>query len=265
MCLPQAHPRGGIYPDDGDQGDTIVGNVFYKAAHRAVLLNGGAGHKVNENLFLKGYIGIYNTEGYSEKNYLNIAKFDSGELKRGDKGDYIWRTERVIGAKGWDREPWASRFPLFRKIMNQEKMRFYPIECDFSRNCFSGNFRNIEYRIRSGVKDVAKVPFIKSSDNREIEMSIFQDPKALDFRYRSGKPSGLPTIPFSEIGLKKDGYRKQLADKSEYRTKVQSHFEGQASYHPKARYDAKTINKQLYFNTGVLLKESGGFLHPAGL
>ncbi len=266
MCLPQAHPRGGIYPDDLDQGETIEGNVFYKAAHRAVLLNGGAGQHVRNNLFLKGYIGIYNTEGYAEKARQMPARFESGELKRGDKEDRIWRTEQVVGPAGWNEKPWASRYPLFRKIMNQEKMRFYPIECDFSGNRFAGNWRNIEYRFASGqtgVKDIGEVPFIRVEDNREISMRVFRDPKSLDFSYKPGRDNAsLPEIPFPKIGLTADGgYRTSEPDKQRYRAAVRKHFARRPSYDPEAEYDPKTINAMVYFNSGRLLAEWGGLIH----
>jgi len=267
MCLPQAHPRGGIYPDDGDQGETIERNVFYKAAHRAVLINGGAGHKVRENLFLEGYIGIYNTEANAERRFRDIARYNSGELKRGDKGDAIWRAEQVVGPNGWNQKPWASRFPLFREIMNQERMRFYPIECDFSGNRFSGNWRNIEYRIGSGVadvKDIAKARFIRSGDNREISMDVFRNPVTLDFGYRSPPDSaGLPRIPFAQIGMTADTYRQQPPAKNLYRAAVRRHFAGRPSYDPLGVYDPMTINQTVYFNTGRLVLESGGMLHGA--
>jgi len=81
----------------------------------------------------------------------------------GDEDDWVWRTEQVVGKEGWNKEPWANRFPGFRRIMNQEKMRHYPIECVYAGNRFSGNWRNIEHRIGSGptgVKPVEEVPFI---------------------------------------------------------------------------------------------------------
>jgi hypothetical protein len=265
MCLPQAHPRGGIYPDDRDQGDTIERNVFFKAAHRAVLINGGAGHQVRENLFLDGYIGIYNTENGAAEMPDTIARYDSGELKRGDKSDYIWRTEQVVGPEGWNREPWASRFPVFRKIMNQEKMRFYPIECEFTGNRFSGNWRNIEYRVaygEQGVKDIEEVTFIRTDDNQEIPMDVFRDVDSLDFRYLpdQGKVS-LPDIPFERIGLVADSYRQPEPDKRHYRAAIREHFSDRPSYDPKAVYDPKTINRNVYFNSGLLLDACGGFIY----
>ena len=257
MCVPKAHPRGGIYPDDRDQGDTIVNNLFYKAAHRAVLINGGAGHTVKGNCFLQGHIGIYNTESGSEKICQDQARYDAGELKRGDKTDYIWRTEQAIGPEGWNQEPWASRYPLFRMIMNQERKRFWPIECDFSNNCFSGNFRDIEYRFASGeqgVKDISEVPHIRAENNRTISMTVFRDPNAMDFRYRTRRNDrDLPDIHFEDIGLFQDRFRPNPPDKQAYRQAVQRRFAQRKSYDPDARYDPQSINDLIYFNTGKLL------------
>lgn len=266
MCMPQLHPRGGIYPDDLDQGETIEGNVFYKAAHRTVLLNGGAGHRVLDNLFLKGHIGIYNTETYAEQAYQRIAKYESGELKRGDKDDRIYRTEQVVGPEGWNEEPWSSQYPLFRKIMNQEKMRFYPIECEFIGNRFADNWRNIGYRVGSGdegFKPIEEVPFIRARDNRKISMRAFRDPQSLDFRYDAGVKAGsVPKIPFEKIGLAEDeAFRPTVPNKHDYRRAVRRHYAGRLSYDPRAKYDPETINTLMYFNTGRLLAESGGMLH----
>lgn len=257
MCIPQAHPRGGIYQDDLDAGDTITENVFYKAAHRAVLLNGGAAHLVTANLLLNGYIGIYNTSAWAEKAYANIAKFDAGELKRGDKGDYIWRTEQVVGTEGWNKEPWSSRYPSFKKIMNQEKMRFYPIECQFKDNLFSGNAQNIQFRTgwgQSDFADIETIPYIETSGNREIEMDVFVKPDALDFRYRQdAQTDGFPDIPFENIGLYKDQYRQKGPDKTAYREAIRQRFKERHSFDPEAKYDRDKINDIIYFNTGMLL------------
>jgi len=257
MCVPQAHARGGIYFDDRDQGDTVLKNIFYKAAHRGVLINGGAGYTVRQNVFLNGYIGIYNTEADAEKMYNVQAKYDSGELKRGDKTDYIWKTERAIGKQGWNNEPWISKYPKFAKIMNQEKRRFWPIECDFSDNCFSGNYLNIAYRMGwggSNFKDINEVEHIRSVNNREISMNVFKSPASLDFRYRNKKVAAdLPDIQFDKIGLFKDKYRTDPPAKNTYRRLIKNKFSDRKSYDGKAKYDVDTINDLLYFNTGKLL------------
>lgn len=256
MCVPEAHPRGGIYPDDHDAGDTIVENVFYKAAHRAVLINGGAGHTVSRNVFLKGHIGIYNTEAFAEKHVQMAPQYESGELKRGDKMDYVWRTEQVVGEEGWNKEPWASHFPKFRKIMNQEKMRYWPIECVFADNVFCQMDQHIQYRTGWGsddLKDIQEVEHIETRGNRVITMDVFRDSESLDFRYKAGAGEDMPETDFEHIGLVKDVYRTTVPDKQRYRAAVRKAFAGRKSYDAKATYDPATINEQLYVNTGAMV------------
>ncbi len=259
MCVPQAHPRGGIYPDDRDQGDTITENVFYKAAHRAILLNGGAGHTVTSNLFLDCHIGVYNTDNGAEKMYNMQADYDSGKLKRGDKMDYIWRTEQAIGKQGWDNEPWKTKYPLFTKIMNQEKRRFWPIECTVTDNCFARTMHGTQFLTKDADGKRLEVPFekidyITANNNKKIRMDVFNDLSTLDFTYRNTNLSGhLPDVQFGKIGLYKDAYRINPPDKTAYRKAVKEKFTRRRSYDPKATYNAKTINRQLYFNTGKLI------------
>ncbi|MHC4692038.1 MAG: right-handed parallel beta-helix repeat-containing protein [Planctomycetota bacterium] len=259
MCVPQAHPRGAIYSDDFDQGETITSNIFFKAAHRGVLLNGGAGHTVTSNIFLHCYKGIYNTDLYSERAYAMKADYDSGKLKRGDKMDYIWRAESVVGKQGWNREPWKSRYPLFAKIMNQEKRRFYPIECTVTDNCFSNTRYNTNFLTNDSEGKRLSLPFeevdyFKAEDNKEIQMDMFRDVSCLDLRFVDSKiKDGMPDVQFAKIGLYKDAFRKNTPDKNKYRKAVRDKFAARKSYDPDAGYDPAKINDLLYFNTGRLV------------
>jgi hypothetical protein len=255
--MPQAHPRGGIYPDDHDAGDTIVENVFYKAAHRAVLLNGGAAQTVARNVFVDGYIGIYNTSAFSESAYASIAKYESGELKRGDKGDHIWRTQQVVGEEGWNNPPWSTHYPLFAKVMNQEKMRFFPIECRLLDNIFSGNHQNFMFTTGWGdddLVDVSTIDYIETAGNQEVSPDVFVDAAAMDFRF--AEPGKWPPIPFDEIGLYVDAFRPSVPDKANYRMAIKNRFARRPSYDPDAQYDPRTVNDLIYFNTGKLVMES---------
>ncbi len=258
MCIPQAHPRGGIYPDDHDAGDTIRENLFYKAAHRAILLNNGAGHTVEDNIFLNGYIGIYNTIAFAQKSYEYIEKYDSGQLKRGDKMDHIWRTEQVVGEKGWNKEPWISKYPTFAKVMNQEKMRFWPIECVIRNNLFCGNVYDMQLRTGwqpDDVMDMREHELIQTTGNQTISMEIFNNPDEMDFTYKKTSQSDMPDIQFDKIGLYKDPYRPNPPDKEKYRKAVSLKFSDRKSYDPDAKYDPAKINDILYFNTGNLLMQ----------
>jgi hypothetical protein len=257
MCMPQAHPRGGIYPDDHDAGDTIVENVFYKAAHRAVLLNGGAAQTVARNVFVDGYIGIYNTSAYGESAFASIAKYESGEVKRGDKGDHIWRTQQVVGEEGWNKPPWSTRYPLFTKVMNQEKMRFFPIACRFIDNVFSGNHQNFMFRTGWGdddLVDVSTIDYIETSGNQDVSPDVFVNAESMDFRF--AEPDSWPAIPFGEIGLYVDAHRPVVPDKTAYRMAIKDRFAARPSFDPDARYDPATVNELIYFNTGKLIMDS---------
>lgn len=260
ICIPQAHPRGGIYPDDHDAGDTIMENIFYKAAHRTILLNGGAGHTVASNIFLDGYIGIYNTSAYAEKAYEIIEKYESGELKRGDKMDHIWRSEQVVGKKGWNNEPWISKYPKFAKVMNQEKMRFWPIECIVKDNLFSGNIYDTQLRTGWGeddFMDMSKSELIAISGNKQLKnRDIFKNPDALDFSFKNAEDNEqIADIQFDKIGLYKDQYRISMPDKDNYRQAIRAKFRDRKSYDPNAKYDPSKINASIYFNTGKLLMQ----------
>ena len=84
--VPGLHGRGGIYFDDHMQAiSNTSGNVMYKAAGRAFLVNGGAGNNITRNLIVNGGIGIYN-QHYDDMT-RDLPLYDNGTLKRGDKGD----------------------------------------------------------------------------------------------------------------------------------------------------------------------------------
>ena len=257
MCTPGLHPKGGIYPDQHDAGDTFEENVFYKAAHRAILLNGGAAHRVERNIFLEGYIGLYQTESYAQGAYDDIPLYDNGTLTRGDVGDYIWRTEQVVGVEGWNNEPWLSHYPLFATVMNQEMMRFWPIENYYNDNMFYGNAdSNLQYRFSSTstTTDFAALPsYISASGNRDITPDVFVDPSKLNFKFVDDAPVWAPAIPFQNVGLYIGDGRTAMPDKDTYREIIKEHFAGRPSYDDSASYDPATVNDLIYYNTGELL------------
>ncbi len=249
MCIPQAHPRGGLYLDDFDAGETVYGNVFYKAAHRAVLINHGAANRVDNNLFVRCYIGIYNTSALSANARKMAQQYDRGELRRGDKMDYLWRAEQVVGPKGWNRPPWSTKYPLFAKVMNADP--YLPLECRFANNMFYENRERFQYRVgygKNGVVDIHEAKGIQLKNNVDVPLSAFQDPASLDFRIRQGypMPDGIEPIPVERIGLYLDEYRTHMPNKADYRRKIRARFEGQPSYDPEAVYDPDTINEVLY-------------------
>ncbi len=255
VCTPQLHPRGGIYFDQQYGGGRIENNVFYKCAQRTILINGGAGVTVSSNLFLNGYYGFYNTDVYARDFYANFPKYDSGELKRGDVNDYLWRTEQAVGTNGWNREPWASAYPQFARIMNNYATCFYPVENVLRDNYFGGNVQNIVFRQGDGFSnskelfnnDTAKKLSVQGL--HEVELSQFNDPAVLDF---SPKGSGMPGFSTASAGLVKDEFRTTGPDKNGYRAAVRAHFQSVPSYDPSAVYNPDEISARR-LNTGKIL------------
>lgn len=275
MCVPQLHPRGGIYLDQFSGGSEIVGNVLHKAAHRAILINGGSGVLVRDNLITETPIGIYQTAGYAAQTVRDLARFEKGELKRGDVGDYVWRMEQALGSGGWNAPPWSERFPRFAAIMNQpDERRFSPIGCEITGNRFSRCGADFLWRLpgpTSGtgkpttidVHDLADVPDVVARGNGDVPWDAFQDPAELNFSAAAGDVNALPEIPFAEIGLYADRWRPNPPDKAAYRRAVRDFFDGIPSYDAAAKYrleEQAAGGRRL--NTGRLLHPQFSLAHP---
>lgn len=82
--VPGLHGRGGIYFDDHEGSvSNCSGNVLYKAAGRAFLVNGGAANNITHNLVVNSGEAIYNQHADDMTRALPL--YDNGTLKRGDK------------------------------------------------------------------------------------------------------------------------------------------------------------------------------------
>ncbi len=261
VCTPQLHPRGGIYFDQQYGGGRIENNVFYKCAQRTILINGGAGVTVSSNLFLNGYYGFYNTDVYARDFYANFPKYDSGELKRGDVNDYLWRTEQAVGTNGWNREPWASAYPQFARIMNNYATCFYPVENVLRDNYFGGNVQNIVFR--HGTNSVATDLYNDATTNwldvqgvHAVELTQFKNAGSLNF---SASVAGMPDFSTAAAGLVTDEFRQTVPDKNGYRTAVRTHFQSIPSYDPSAIYNPDEI-KARRLNSGKMLFFAAGLV-----
>lgn len=245
--------RSGIMLDDHDSGREIIENIFYKTGHGSLAINGGTGLKVHRNIFMNGNFGVWvriigNVRGRMEMQ----AKFDAGELPRGDKHDYIWRCERVVGEQGWNREPWKSRYPTFATVMNQtgEHGRFWPIENDVDGNLGHEMDKGLTYR-----HPMVKEDRLVFKNTREIDpAAIYTAPEALDFTYKVPREAWMPDIPFSQIGLYFDEHRTAMPDKTKYRPMVRTYFADRRSCDRRAKYDFDRVNQTIYWNSGALLK-----------
>jgi parallel beta-helix repeat protein len=55
----EGHGSSGIYLDDCDSGDTVVGNIVFRGVGRGVLLGGGRDNTIMGNIFIELPIGIH--------------------------------------------------------------------------------------------------------------------------------------------------------------------------------------------------------------
>ncbi|MGJ8695419.1 MAG: right-handed parallel beta-helix repeat-containing protein [Verrucomicrobiaceae bacterium] len=243
--------RSGIMLDDHDSGREVIGNVFYKAGHGSLAINGGTGLKVEGNIFMEGNYGVWiRVIGDVKGRIANLAKFETGELKRGDKHDYVWRCEQVVGKEGWNKAPW-TKYPTFAKVMNQpNERRFYPIEIGVKDTWGYGMHHELTYVHPQAPKDG-----VVFENTQELDPEVaFVNAEALDFRYAAGQGEGKPAIPFGEIGLYLDESRKNMPDPGRYRAAIADHYRGRRSSNLRAKYDFDGVNKTIYWNTGEVLE-----------
>lgn len=245
--------RSGIMLDDHDSGREVIENIFYKTGHGSLAINGGSGLKVHRNVFMNGNFGVWvRIIGDIRGRMAMQAKFDSGELRRGDKHDYIWRCEQVVGAEGWNSEPWKTRYPTFTVVMNQtgEHGRFWPIENDVDGNLGHAMASGLTYR-----HPMIKEDRLVFKNTRAIDPeAIYNAPASLDFTYKVPRETWMPDIPFENIGLYFDEHRQAMPDKTRYRPMVSAYFEDRRSCDRRAKYDFDNVNQTIYWNSGSLLK-----------
>ncbi len=226
MHVPGKVFRAGIYLDDMQAGGICIGNVFFKAAARAIYMNGGAGHTILDNVFLEGELGAYDTQSKAKKvyNWYKEIKADPNHDFKYTKENYIGRTERSVGKGAWNKSPWKNKYPLFHKIMNDEGEfgRCWPIYCRFEGNLYYGNTRENYTFLNFGPEVMAKT--VRKGDGL-VKPEDFMDYDNLDLRFKGGKPN-LPKIPFENIGLYLDSYRKTMPKKEHYRKMIKQFYDG---------------------------------------
>ena len=182
----------GIYLDDCDSGDSLVGNVFYRAG-RAAFIGGGRDNLVENNLMIECDAAVHLDARGTSRIKLDAAPGDSWNL--------LAKAERL----DYRSPPWSTRYPKLASIMDNEPL--LPLGNVIRRNVA---YRCKRWLIASGMeKYLDRVEF---SDNLEdIEDPGFVDAAKQDFRLREDsavlKLPGWERIPIERIGLYKDEYR----------------------------------------------------------
>jgi hypothetical protein len=215
----------GMYFDDCDCGDTIVGNVFLRAG-RAIMIGGGRDNPVLNNLVVACPIGLHiDSRGMTWKQWNN-------------PGDKSWCLEEKALQFNYKQPPWSEKYPRLASIMNEDPReplgnrvcRNVFVDCT-QRVCdFDGNVKklldkfeiadNLAVNTTGADKDVAAAVQVKGfadlagAKDKPIELPL-GDLTAQGFasRWLPWIQKELPSfeaIPFDKIGLYKDAYRRKL-------------------------------------------------------
>jgi len=215
----------GVYLDDCDCGDTIEGNVFYRAG-RAIMIGGGRDNPVLNNLVVDCPIGLHiDSRGMTWPHWNNT-------------NDPSWCLDAKAKALNYIQPPWSVRYPNLARIMEDSPRE--PLHNPIRRNVFVDcakqvyNFdRNVKELLHkfeitdnlvvnttgatNGIataKDVKGFVNLAGSEKEPVDLG-FADRAAGDFSLRRGArllkelPAFEP-IPFDKIGLYRDEYRRKL-------------------------------------------------------
>ena len=182
----------GIYLDDCDSGDSLVGNVFYRAG-RATFIGGGRDNLVENNIMVECDAAVHLDARGTSRIRLDAAPGDSWNL--------LAKAERL----DYRKPPWSERYPKLASIMDEEPL--LPLGNVVRRNVAYGCKRWLSAHGMDKYLD--RVEF---SDNLKTDDDPgFVDAAKQDFRIRedSAVPQlpGWEKIPVERIGLYKDEYR----------------------------------------------------------
>jgi len=97
MSVPGIFGRAGVYADDRDGGEGIQENVFYKGGMFSVLVNGGNGHWIQNNVVLRGFIGMRTNSGGGEAQYKLAMSYINNDPNNRIKANYFGNMLRAVG------------------------------------------------------------------------------------------------------------------------------------------------------------------------
>ncbi len=181
----------GIYLDDCDSGDTVVGNIVFGGVGRGVLLGGGRDNTIQGNIFIDLPVGIH----VDARGPRGITLDKPGS----------WNLLAKCEALDYLSSPWRERYPRLAKTMENDPL--LPMGNVMHGNVIIGCKRPFALS-----KDV-KEDWLDRKDNLVKELDDFPAIPAVE----SGKPldlsvlpaiwrqvAGFEAIPIEKIGLPKN-------------------------------------------------------------
>ena len=214
----------GVYLDDCDSGETIEGNVFYRAG-RAIMIGGGRDNTVTGNLVVDCPIGLHlDARGMTWKQWNNPA----------EPG---WHLEAKAERLNYTQPPWSERYPRLARIMQEDPRQPLGnvihgnvfVDCTKDLLSLDSNVRKLLDRVQiaenlavnsTGASNVVTARGLKGfrdligSPTAQVDLG-FKNRAAGDFSLSKNAllteehPAFKP-IPAERIGLRLDEYRRHL-------------------------------------------------------
>lgn len=207
----------GIYLDDCDSGDSLVGNIFYRAGRYAAFVGGGRDNLIDNNVMIECYAAVH----FDARGTRGYIKFD-------EQG-----TPSLLPkcrAVGYQNPPWSTRYPKLARIMDEEpilplgnvvrnnvsvrcekwlnlgmNVDRRPAEIDYTYDA-ARRYVNLD---PSAPPSIERVEFENNLVLGEDEDAGFVDPDQGNFQLRDDsivykKIPGFERIPFERIGLMRE-------------------------------------------------------------
>lgn len=182
-----------IYFDDGECGNTVYGNIFYKtgvpghALFGAVFIHGGRYNVIDNNIFIDC------TQAYGETWWDN---------KRWENyyDEELWQ-EQIFKQVDISKPPYSTRYPWLVSLKHDNRLNVLSRNLVYKCASFLG--RGTQELIDNLVTDEA--PGFVDAANENLMLR--------DDSYVYKKIAGFKMIPFDKIGLYRDEYRSSISVK----------------------------------------------------
>ncbi len=252
--------------DDGGSGTKYISNIFFKTGAGAITF-AGPNSQIKNNISL-GHDALWATnirpitkEGI-EKEYQKIREnYESGKYPRGGKEDRIYNTEKIVGEKGWDKEPFKSAFPHFSKYMNSNPFaQSYgsmidnysdkvlpddPYHAVYVHGSFFLTDDDGMVVHKNKMEAVLPKTFKYNAPVYINPKTDFVDIESLDFTLKSEFKAmpGFVACDLSKVGLYKDKFRSDPPSQKQYRSKLYKKNKFRPSQSSGVRYSPGTFDK----------------------
>mgnify|MGYP005624110229 FL=1 len=187
----------GVYLDDSHSSTTIAGNVFYQCDY-AAFIGGGRDNVVENNIFVDCRKSVHldnRSQGWAHKYQV-----------RGGDHRMFGKLEEVRH----DQPPYSERFPALARILeeNPHEPRGNRV---VSNLCVRGNWLHV-------FKGAEKILTLENNVVTREDPG-FEAPDVLNFSLPANAPiseelQGFSPIPFGNIGLRLDDYRRRMPVKA---------------------------------------------------